>query len=398
MKTANIFFLTVFALSLSLVAGRCYAFGPFTARNRTAAPPIPPHVTHPLDDTKKIKLADRSRKHRKQPASVFSNLYLSAPHGQGQYVQNGDVLIFKGTTIPHASILSAYIEDERGFLVRDVSKGITIQPETGDLGGSFFVGSFRHALFVRLSITIYNPSTKKKIKGTTNTLSVDNSYPQVTVIEPINYSYFKAAPIKITGTAADTVSGVADIEISFDGGASYVRVDSFSNGRWQYLFTPKNTQTLYSIKARTTDRVGHCSVSDNLVIHCKLPHRTAEKITQKQKMPTARYHEENADKSPDEDGICTYRIINLNNNRFQPSDLFTLKEEMAIIVKGYGGKMVTIKIIDPTGEKVVFELSDYIPANKNKMWKWKLSKTGIFQAGLFVDGSQKDDVFFKIIQ
>ena len=71
---------------------------------------------------------------------------------------------------------------------------------------------------------------------------------------------------------------------------------------------------------------------------------------------------------------------------------------MAIIVKGYGGQMVTVKIIDPLLEKVVFELSDYIPANKNKMWKWKLSQTGSFKAALFVDGIFEDDIYFKIIQ
>jgi hypothetical protein len=47
---------------------------------------------------------------------------------------------------------------------------------------------------------------------------------------------------------------------------------------------------------------------------------------------------------------------------------------------------------------VVFELTDYIPANKEKMWEWKLSKTGDFQAELVVNGIEKDDVYFKIIQ
>ena len=71
---------------------------------------------------------------------------------------------------------------------------------------------------------------------------------------------------------------------------------------------------------------------------------------------------------------------------------------MAIIVKGYGGNKVTLRIIVPSSQKVVFELTDYIPANKHKMWKWKLSQTGTFQAVLLVDGIQEDDVYFNIVQ
>jgi len=71
---------------------------------------------------------------------------------------------------------------------------------------------------------------------------------------------------------------------------------------------------------------------------------------------------------------------------------------MAIIVKGYGGNIITVRIIDHSLGKVVFELSDYIPAHKSKMWKWELSQAGTFQAALFVDGSYKDNIIFKIIQ
>lgn len=104
-----------------------------------------------------------------------------------------------------------------------------------------------------------------------------------------------------------------------------------------------------------------------------------------------------AGKSPNSDGICTYRITNLKTSRFQATEVFQIKEEMAIIVKGYGGNQVTINIMDLPKNIVVFELVDFIPENKHKLWIWKSTQTGIFQAGLFVGGIKKDEVNFKVV-
>jgi len=105
-----------------------------------------------------------------------------------------------------------------------------------------------------------------------------------------------------------------------------------------------------------------------------------------------------AGKSPNSDGICTYRITDLKKSRFQATESFQIKEDMAIIVKGYGGHEVTINIMDLPKNKVVFELIDFIPQNKHKLWIWRSTQTGIFQAALLVDGEKKDEVNFKIIQ
>ena len=105
-----------------------------------------------------------------------------------------------------------------------------------------------------------------------------------------------------------------------------------------------------------------------------------------------------AGKSPNSDGICTYRITDLKKSRFQATESFQIKEELAIIVKGYGGHEVTINIMDLPKNKVVFELIDFIPRNKHKLWIWRSTQTGIFQAALLVDGEKKDEVNFKIIQ
>ncbi|MDO9263515.1 MAG: hypothetical protein Q7U02_06080, partial [Desulfosalsimonadaceae bacterium] len=84
-------------------------------------------------------------------------------------------------------------------------------------------------------------------------------------------------------------------------------------------------------------------------------------------------------------------------SRFQATEIFQIKEEMAIIVKGYGGNQVTIDIMDLPKNTVVFELVDFIPENKHKLWIWKSTQTGIFQAGLFVGGIKKDEVNFKVV-
>ena len=334
----------------------------------------------------------------KQPPVVFKNLSLKAPVGQEAYVHNGNTLTYKGFAFPNAALVSARLEDDQGRVIRDASKGLKITPDTGDISGSIFVGSFRGAETVHLKIKVQAPASSQSVTGTSNTLFIDQGYPKVRVTEPANHASFKTAPIVIYGTASDDMSGIVAVEISTDGGLTYCSVDFFRAGHWRYSFTPTTYNTEYNIKVRSTDIVGLATVSDNVTIHYNKSSSSVKKITKTHGRESSDNFHGNTDKPPGDDGICTYRIISLSNNRFQPTDLFTLKEQMAIIVKGYGGNMVTIKIIAASSGKVVFELSDYIPANKYKMWEWKLSQPGIFQATLFVDGTYKDDIFFKIIQ
>jgi hypothetical protein len=336
------------------------------------------------------------------PAASF-DLLLSPPTGQGQYVRNGNALTFEGTAVPGIILLMASLEDNRDFLIRDIARAVTIDSETGYISGAVFVGSFRGACNVRLNIKVRDPSNNKILKGISNTLSIDNAVPEICITTPGSHAYIETVPITISGSTSDSASGIGKIEISTDGGASYSAVDSFSNGRWQYIFTPQNPRHFYVAVARATDRAGNLGISEKRVIRHKssslknIPSKTTGSISKPNRfikdVPLDR-----ADKSPKTIGIFTYRIVNLEDNRFEPSELFSLDEEMAIIVKGYGGELVTLKFIDPTAEKVVFELSDYIPANKHKMWKWKLSETGIFKAALFVGGFPMDHVLFKIIQ
>jgi hypothetical protein len=105
----------------------------------------------------------------------------------------------------------------------------------------------------------------------------------------------------------------------------------------------------------------------------------------------------NKDKSPYLPGICTYRILSLQNSRFQATELFNVKEKMAIIIKGYGNNYVTVKIFDSLKEKQVLKLTDYIPGEKHKIWIWDSLSTGTFQAVMYINGIKQDDVYFKVV-
>ncbi len=365
------------------------------------APSVPDKKTTP-DPTNIRKPADTHT--QKQPSPDFFDLTLTPPGGKGEFVENGSVLTLSGIALPGSGLISAHLEDDQGVVIRDISKSVAIEPDTGRITGSFFVGSFKTARSVRLRVKITIPEDNRSLDGISNRLFVDNTYPEISVTTPGNHARFENVPIDIKGTATDSGSGISLVEISVDGGMSYQPVDAYENGRWRYAYTPKPTCFLHHIKARADDIVGHTTVSEGVIIHYRpLPGATEplpeiHKTAAVKKLPFSDTNRKDTTQFSEKDGICTYRIISLGNNQFKPSDLFTLDEEMAIIVRGYGGKRVTLRLIDPDEQKVVFELSDFIPVNKNKMWKWKLSKTGIFKAELIVDGSSQDNVFFKIIK
>ncbi|MDA3894743.1 MAG: Ig-like domain-containing protein [Desulfobacteraceae bacterium] len=334
----------------------------------------------------------------KQQLFAFKHLSLNAPAGQGAYVHNGNTLTFNGTAFPNATLVSARLEDHQGYLIRNISKRLKFDRETGNISGSIFVGSFRGSETVHLKIIVQGSSSSQTVSGTSNTLFIDQGPPKVRVTQPANHARFNTSPIVIYGTASDDISGIAAVEISIDGGATYRNANMIRNHQWLFSFTPKTPDTEYTIKVRSTDIVGLSTISDNLTIHYSSPLPPIKKIKKMPEIKSSAKINGNTGKSPKDDGICTYRIINLNNNNFQPTDLFTLNEQMAIIVKGYGGKVVTVRIINPSIKKVIFEFSDYIPAHKSKMWKWELSQTGAFQAALFVDGNYEDQISFTIIQ
>ena len=335
---------------------------------------------------------------KQKPPLAIRNLFLAAPDGQGQYAHNGNILTITGSATSPAILVSAHLEDNQERFIRDISKGIQIDPDTFDIKGSVFVGSFRGADAVLLKLVVRDPEDSRSAENKSNLVFVDNNSPEVQITEPTNNSSFKTSPILIRGTASDDLSGIVSVEISTDGGLTYCRVDSFKDGHWDYSFRPATARTAYNIYARATDKAGLSSISDYLTINYIRSQPAAPKAAKTNKNIPQGNLSQNKNKSPDDIGICTYRVTDLEHSRFQPTELFSLKEDMAIIVKGYGGNVITIKIISSSSGEVLFELVDYIPENKHKIWRWKLSSTGSFQAVLFVDGTQKDNVYFKIVQ
>lgn len=343
-------------------------------------------------------------------SGAFPFVQLSTRDGNTAFVANGATLSAEGIAAPGTRMISGFIEDNTGIIIRGVCRQVDIDPETGSITGTLFIGTFRSAKCARLNLTVFDPTTKKTRTVLSNTLTVDNGAPEITILSPRPNARIQLSPFKIHGSATDAISGIDKVEISRNNGAVFHPAQLLNEGDWVATITPGGPSAIYTLIARAFDRAGHVTVSAPLTVHYqarKLPetsaartYRPAPAAAEDLRPPpfSGNYQAENADKSPGKNGICTYRIISLSSNRFQPADLFTLDEEMAIIVRGFGGKEVTLAITDPDSGKTMFTLTDVIPPDMHKMWKWKLSKTGVFKAELIVDGRPRDDVFFKIVE
>jgi hypothetical protein len=67
--------------------------------------------------------------------------------------------------------------------------------------------------------------------------SLDTTPPTSTITAPTDGSNVAVgSPIDITGTAADANGLVAAVEVSVDGGATWMRADG--RGQWHYTWTP----------------------------------------------------------------------------------------------------------------------------------------------------------------
>ena len=96
-------------------------------------------------------------------------------------------------------------------------------------------------------------------------VKVDTGMPSSTFTSPANGSEDTLARnvLPLAGTSTDALSGIATVELSYDGGKTWVPVVLSTDGKWTYDFdTTKVPDGIYTIVVRTVDIAGNTVVGD----------------------------------------------------------------------------------------------------------------------------------------
>jgi hypothetical protein len=96
-------------------------------------------------------------------------------------------------------------------------------------------------------------------------VKVDTGMPSSTFTSPANGSEDTLARnvLPLSGTSKDALSGIATVELSYDGGKTWVPVVLSTDGKWTYDFdTTKVPDGIYTIVVRTVDMAGNTVVGD----------------------------------------------------------------------------------------------------------------------------------------
>ncbi len=101
---------------------------------------------------------------------------------------------------------------------------------------------------------------------THNAFSIDKTKPTVNITSPLEGAVVKQI-VHITGTAADSLSGLADVEISANGGATWQSVPWAADGTWTLDWdTTDGPNGIFAILARSTDEAGNSTTQQVNVI------------------------------------------------------------------------------------------------------------------------------------
>jgi hypothetical protein len=85
---------------------------------------------------------------------------------------------------------------------------------------------------------------------------VDNTAPSSTIVDPPDgWATNESVPYTISGTAEDNLSGLAQVEISLDGGSTWEPVNG--TDAWTYEWTIPETEGVYVLHSRATDVAGN---------------------------------------------------------------------------------------------------------------------------------------------
>ncbi len=86
------------------------------------------------------------------------------------------------------------------------------------------------------------------------TFSIDNTLPNAIIATPTNLTMLRGAGVNISGTATDSGSGVQRVEVSIDGGTTWVT--STGTTSWNYFWN-FSTNGTFNIKVRAVDAVNN---------------------------------------------------------------------------------------------------------------------------------------------
>jgi hypothetical protein len=96
-------------------------------------------------------------------------------------------------------------------------------------------------------------------------VKVDTGMPSSTFTSPANGSEDTLARnmLSLAGTSTDSLSGIATVELSYDGGKTWIPVTPSTEGKWTYdVDTTKVPDGVYTIVVRTVDLAGNTVVGD----------------------------------------------------------------------------------------------------------------------------------------
>jgi len=170
-----------------------------------------------------------------------------------EFINSNATITISGSTEANASLKSAHLLDQTSALFKDVKSDVAID-SSGIISGSVDMGELKNIKNLKLALMVQDRAGNASPQGISNSLTVDNDKPQVTVISPASGAYFNKAPITFSGIAADDISGIAQVEI-YTGFGDWTPVVGSVN--WTYEYTPPSQDVLLTVKARATDKAGN---------------------------------------------------------------------------------------------------------------------------------------------
>jgi hypothetical protein len=185
-----------------------------------------------------------------------------AQGGTGNYTRSSAALSFEGTVEPHVSVQSARLLDQTDALIADMRAVLKLDA-AGNISGSYTLGEVPGVTRLKLSVIVQDRAGNPSPVSVSNSLTVDNEKPKVTLLTPVDGAYFNRPPIPFSGMASDELSGVAKVEINI--GKGWMAAAGVAN--WTYSFQPPIEDNFYTVQAKATDKAGNETLSPKVTVN-----------------------------------------------------------------------------------------------------------------------------------